>query len=113
MTQESHVNLERYGWNADCASAFAPYAADGLAPGQVIIQHRGAYVLAVDRAGRWAEMPGPTRTASSPPTARPAVGDWVVHDDDPDAERVKVSGILPRRSAFVRNAAGEVTTEQV
>ncbi len=107
------MNLERYGWNADWASAFAPYAADGLAPGRVIIQHRGAYVLAVDSGDRWAEMSGPMRNATSSPIDRPAVGDWVVHDGDPDAERVKVSGILPRRSAFVRNAAGEVTTEQV
>ena len=43
------MNLERYGWDAEWASAFEPYAAAGLEPGRVIIQHRGAYVLAVDR----------------------------------------------------------------
>ena len=107
------MNLERYGWNADWASAFAPFAAEGLEPGRVIIQHRGAYVLAIDSGDRWAEMTGPMRNATRSAIDRPAVGDWVAHDADASADRVKVSAILPRRSAFVRNAAGEVTTEQV
>ena len=107
------MNLERYGWDAEWASAFEPYAAAGLDPGRVIIQHRGAYVLAVTGGDRWAEMTGAMRKATSSPIDRPAVGDWVVHDGDPTSERVQVSALLPRRSAFVRNAAGEVTTEQV
>ena len=107
------MNLERYGWDADWASAFEPYAAAGLEPGRVIIQHRGAYVLAVTGGDRWAEMTGAMRKATNSPIDRPAVGDWVAHDGDPNSERVQVSAMLPRRSAFVRNAAGEVTTEQV
>jgi ribosome biogenesis GTPase / thiamine phosphate phosphatase len=107
------VNLERYGWTADWASAFEPFAAAGLEPGRVIIQHRGAYVLAVESGDRWSEMSGALRKTAASAIDRPAVGDWVAHDGDPDAERVQISALLPRRSAFIRNAAGEVTTEQV
>ncbi len=113
MTQESFVNLERYGWDAEWASAFEPHRAAGLEPGRVIIMHRGAYVLAVQAGDRWAEMSGALRRAAASSLDRPAVGDWVVHDGDQVADRVQVSAILPRRSAFVRHAAGEITTEQV
>ena len=77
------MNLERYGWTADWASAFEPFAAAGLEPGRVIIQHRGAYVLAVESGDRWSEMSGALRKTAASAIDRPAVGDWVAHDGDP------------------------------
>jgi ribosome biogenesis GTPase len=43
----------------------------------------------------------------------PAVGDWVALRRRPDHDKGSIIAILPRRSAFSRRAAGNVTGEQV
>ena len=37
--------LEDLGWTDQLTTQFEPYAAAGLAPARVAVQHRGAYVL--------------------------------------------------------------------
>ena len=42
-------DLETLGWDGEWAAAFAAQAAEGLVPGRVAVQHRGAYdVLTAD-----------------------------------------------------------------
>jgi ribosome biogenesis GTPase / thiamine phosphate phosphatase len=112
MTQESELTLEQLGWAPDHAEAFKEHAAAGLAAGRVAIEHRGAYVLRGD-GEVWAELSGRLRRATSTPVDRPAVGDWVVYEHTQGAPRARIHAVLPRRSAFVRRAAGKLEAEQV
>jgi ribosome biogenesis GTPase / thiamine phosphate phosphatase len=67
------------------------------------VQHRGVYVLATAEGEVEARITGRLRFDGD----LPAVGDWVAH-----AEGL-IHGVLPRRTAFVRRAAGNETVEQV
>jgi ribosome biogenesis GTPase len=111
MTQESQLTIEQLGWAPDHAEAFEEYAAAGMHAGRVAIEHRGAFVLRGDQEV-WAELSGRLRRTASTPIDRPAVGDWVAYVSD-GSPRVRIQAVLPRRSAFVRRAAGDQEVEQV
>lgn len=106
------ATLEALGWDAGRAEELAPYAAEGLLPGRVGVQHRGGYVLFV---------PGGELRADAAPRLRreglPAVGDWVAYEQRPEGTGL-VRAILPRRTAFTRarrdlGSPGAAATEQV
>jgi ribosome biogenesis GTPase / thiamine phosphate phosphatase len=88
-------SLEALGWSEFFADAFAPYEPEGLIPGRVSVQERGAVVLF---------------TANGPVQARghAVTGDWVAFDPD----RGAVGAVLPRRTRFARKEPW-LTEEQV
>lgn len=103
------IPLESWGWDSDWAERLAALAPEGGEPARVVSRERD----------RWT-----VQTASGPVTARlarrsaagpaPAVGDWVVvARDRTDPGSARLSAVLPRRSAFVRAAAGGGTEPQV
>lgn len=107
------MSLEALGWNKDYAQAFSAEATPGAVPGRVALHHRGGYeiwtadgVLAADISGRF-------RHRLHEPSDAPAVGDWVAVEPVPGEDRGVIHSILPRRSKFSRNAAGEATQEQL
>jgi len=104
--------LAQLGWNPAFEEQFTPYAADGLEPARVAVEHRDAYVVYTARGERPAELSGRLRHAASGRGDLPAVGDWVaVTATDP----VLVQAVLPRRTKFSRTAANDhgQTIEQV
>lgn len=101
--------LDALGWDAGHAAAFAPFAARGLVPGRVIAQHRGGYAVSTAEGDLLADSP---RSVRSDRLRRPAVGDWVAAELRADG-KATVRAVLPRRSAFIRKAAGEGLREQV
>jgi ribosome biogenesis GTPase len=91
-------DLRLLGWN-DELQAVLPGAA---VPGRVARVDRGAAeVVAAD--GRHQARYGSRvrRAAASDPVALPCVGDWVALDRL-DEGRYELTGVLPRRTAFVR-----------
>jgi ribosome biogenesis GTPase / thiamine phosphate phosphatase len=104
--------LERLGWTPAFEDQFAPYAADGLEPARVAVEHRGAYRLYTARGERPAELSGRLRHAAVDRSDLPAVGDWVAVDG---LETARVHAVLPRRTKFSRMAANDhgQTIEQV
>jgi ribosome biogenesis GTPase / thiamine phosphate phosphatase len=88
-------SLEALGWSSFFADAFAPYEPEGLLPGRVAVQERGAVVLF---------------TTSGPLTARghAVTGDWVAFDE----QRGDIRAVLPRRTRFARKEPW-LTEEQV
>jgi len=97
--------LESWGWNDVWAAAFAPLAAEGRSPARVIAQHRGAWLLA-GADGEWsASLTGRLRHEAAMGDL-PAVGDWVGCVRSEDGGAARIDAVLPRRSAFVRRAAG-------
>ena len=104
--------LDSLGWTPAHEDQFAPYAADGLEPARVAVEHRDAYVVYTARGERPAELSGRLRHAAAERGDLPAVGDWVaVTATDP----ALVQAVLPRRTKFSRLAANDhgQTIEQV
>lgn len=109
----SEQALEELGWSPFFAEAWADLAPEGWIPGRVVLAH--TRVLRLRGAeGEWqAEMSGRLRHMSRRPEDRPAVGDWVALSSPPGPGLALVHAVLPRRTAFVRRAAGDVAVQQV
>jgi ribosome biogenesis GTPase / thiamine phosphate phosphatase len=107
---ETHASLA-LGWDPGWADTFQPYAAQGHRPARVIAVHKETAIVRDGGSGsdRSATVSGRFRYDALAPSDYPAVGDWVALEptrpetgpDDP----VIIAAVLPRRSAFVRNAA--------
>src|SRR5688572_13271751 len=108
----SALPLARLGWSADLERAFTAIDAPGLAPARVIAEHRGGYTLAGALGERPAVLAGRLRHETASSEELPAVGDWVAATMPADGTAT-VRAVLPRRSAFLRKAAGETTRAQV
>jgi ribosome biogenesis GTPase / thiamine phosphate phosphatase len=91
--------LEALGWNEFFAEAFAPYDLQGLLPGRVAVQERGAVVLF-------------TAGGSLHASGHAVAGDWVAVQPLAGEERGVVRAVLPRRTRFARKE-GWLTEEQV
>jgi len=107
------LELEKLGWTSSLEEAFVAFASAGLVPGRVAAAHTHLYRV-LTRAGDWlAEVTGRLRHEARGPEDFPAVGDWVALKPRPGEERAQVHAVLPRKSAFVRKAAGSTTEPQV
>ena len=105
--------LSRLGWNSRLDEAFAPYAAEGLVPGRVALEHTHIYRVMTEAGESLARVSGRLRHHASTRAEFPAVGDWVAlappeHGGDP-----RIVAVLPRHSRFSRRAAGDSIEEQV
>ncbi len=108
---QDNVALEALGWNSHFASAFTPYAEQGLIAARVAVQHRNAWLLYTAQGEHKAVLPGRLRRDSRA-VDLPAVGDWVAAEPASSGPFV-IRAVLPRRSEFTRKAAGRATVEQV
>ena len=98
-------SLKSWGWDDRWAALFVPLAAEGRSPARVIAQHRGAWLLAGEY-GEWsASLTGRLRH-SAREGELPAVGDWVACVRPTGGGPERIDAVLPRRSAFLRRAAG-------
>lgn len=106
------MNLTDFGWNDHFASLFEPYRSTGLTPARVIRQHRERCVLMMERGEVTGEVSGRFRHLAADRSEYPTTGDWVAAE--PSGENLAViHAVLPRRSAFTRKVAGELTEPQV
>lgn len=92
-------SMEALGWNQFFAEAFAPYEPEGLIPGRVAVQERGAVVLF-------------TTAGTLSAGGHAVTGDWVAAEKLPGEERAIVRAVLPRRTRFARKEPW-LTEEQV
>jgi len=104
--------LNTYGCSEALQQQFQTYAACGLAPGRVIVQQRGLYVLATETGDVTARLSG-RFVHEADAGMHPVAGDWVAADIRPDEASATIQYVLPRRSAFVRKAAGGGHTAQI
>lgn len=104
--------IQHYGWSGHWSRAFASYQASGHGPARVIAQHRGLYVVASEAGEGPARLSGHLRHQASE-ADYPAVGDWVAVRHSPDGAEAIIHAVLPRRTAFVRKAAGKAQHPQV
>jgi len=120
------ATLQAIGWPlADDGLPSEPAWREALAlrpharPARVIEQHRSGYIVS-DGPGRgfsaesrpeWLR-PATYRKGASAPEERPAVGDWVLIEGSSE-KNAKIVGLLPRRTAIKRAAAGEHYKQQL
>jgi len=77
-------------------------------------EHCGAYTVITEAGERSAEVSGLFRHTVQARSDFPAVGDWVVLKQVPDARSTCViHAVLPRLSTFIRKGSGRTPEEQV
>jgi ribosome biogenesis GTPase len=107
------MKLEMLGYSSFHQESFSGVSGDGLVPGRVTSGHTHVYRVCTEE-GEWlAEVSGRLRYGAGGPQDFPAVGDWVAVITRPAEGRASIHFVLPRRSAFVRRAAGERDQPQV
>ena len=96
--------LTSYGWSEKLRNDFAPYAAEGLAPARILIQHRGGYRL-ITEAGETDGLASGRLLRTTSEADRPATGDWVAGEVRPhggEGGQFLVQHLLPRTTAFIK-----------
>lgn len=97
--------IQEFGWSQALGQSFAPYAARGLVPGRVAVQHRGSYIAVTDYGELTVQVSGRlTHTAAG--GDQPAVGDWVAIAARPAEGAGTIHAVLHRRTVFSRKMAG-------
>lgn len=80
---------------------------------RVISQERGFYRISDGIEEKLAEVSGKYRYQVSTPSDYPAVGDYVVALWPEDSSNAVIESLFPRKSVFIRKAAGSDSREQV
>jgi ribosome biogenesis GTPase len=106
------ARLRTLGWDDAFATAFEPFAARGLQPARVALEHQHIYRVYDADGDCLARVRGRMRHQADARQAFPAVGDWVAIQRRPDGDAA-IEAVLPRRSRFSRKVAGHLTQEQV
>ncbi|HET8651888.1 MAG TPA: ribosome small subunit-dependent GTPase A [Gaiellaceae bacterium] len=99
-----YARLAQLGWNDELAAEFQSH--DGLVPGRVAVQHRGAWEVATETDDVLVEITGRLRHAASPGEL-PVVGDWV------GLRAGQIDVVVPRSSKFSRKTPFTEVAEQV
>lgn len=104
--------IQDYGWRDALQHDFEPYAAEGLVPGRVILQHRGRYRLATPLGELDAELSG-RFVHEARGGDYPTAGDWTACAPREAEHAATIHHRLPRSSVFLRRAAGPKLDAQV
>ncbi len=109
------VNMAAYGLIERFAALAQEYRNnnDNYIAGRVLSQEKGLYRLISEEGELLAEVSGRFRHNAESASDFPAVGDFVMAELSPYEGHAAIQDILPRKSAFIRKAAGTGNTEQV
>jgi ribosome biogenesis GTPase len=102
------MKLEELGWREPFVSAFKELAMEGALPGRVVWRSVNHYRVQGESGEVTAKATGKIRDSDTP-----VVGDWVVFRPLGDGRSAVILAVLPRKSAFSRNAAGKTVDQQV
>lgn len=102
------MNIEDLGWQQPFINAFNDLDIEGVFPGRVVWRSVNRYRVQGESGEFAAEATGKLRDSDPP-----VVGDWVAFRPLEDGVSALILAVLPRRSAFSRNAAGKALDRQV
>lgn len=106
------IHMADYGLTGPFA-ALAHSCPLGRQAARIISQEKGFYHIVCENGERLASVSGKLLHGAASALDLPAVGDFVWTDADDTSNPAVIHGILPRKSVFVRKAAGAACTEQV
>ncbi len=111
------MSLSSLGWDNFFSGHFAPFSStpDGFVPARVALEHKHAYELLAASGELSAECTGKLLHDAASRADLPAVGDWVVVRVRPGESHAGIHAVLPRKTKFSRQSAGEArhATEQI
>jgi ribosome biogenesis GTPase len=108
------MTLTELGWDDEFAAAYETWRSkEHVRPGRVTIEFNQIFRLYTEDGEIDAVTAGRLKHRARGRAELPAVGDWVALRKRPEEDRGVILAVLPRRSAFTRRAAGDVTGEQV
>ena len=84
-----------------------------LTVSRVLSQEKGVYRLISSQGEKWVEISGRFHYDVQAKSDYPAVGDFVMVDWNRSGANAVIHCVLPRKSSFIRKAAGEKNEEQV
>jgi ribosome biogenesis GTPase len=100
------------GWTPALTQAFAPFGAEGLDAARVAVEHQHLYGLYTPHGELLADVSGHLRHHARSRLDFPVAGDWVAIRSRVGEGRATIQAMLPRKSLFARQAAGDETEEQ-
>lgn len=111
------MTLSSLGWDDFFSRHFAPFDStpDGFVPARVALEHKHAYELLSASGELTAECTGKLLHGATSRADLPAVGDWVVVRIRPGESQADIHAVLPRKTKFSRQSAGEArhASEQI
>lgn len=107
----NQINMTTLGLSSRFAALIKEYG--DLTVGRILSQEKGLYRVISEQGEQFAETAGKLRYESQSVSDFPAVGDFVMMDSGQISDRAIIHHILPRKSVFIRKAAGTAYKEQV
>jgi len=101
------------GWSPRLQTEWETCAPEGTIPGRVVRAERERYTVVTALGDVAASLGGRLRHTATGPLDLPSVGDWVAFSQEVDGAEGVIRAVLPRRSVFLRKAAGSGQRAQV
>lgn len=105
------VNMSDYGLSGRFVALAKEH--EELTAARIISQEKGLYRIVSPIGEQFAEVSGKLRYNALSPSDFPAVGDFVMIDSISPDDHAVIHTVLPRKSVFLRKAAGTCNEEQV
>ncbi|MBE9115318.1 ribosome small subunit-dependent GTPase A [Lusitaniella coriacea LEGE 07157] len=107
------MNLEQLGWNEFFEPYYTPEADSERIVGRIACATSQTYLTYTPQGNYWAITTGRMRYLARNSADLPAVGDWVILKPTGGEQQGIIEEVLPRKSKFSRQAAGEIVQEQI
>ena len=107
----NEIIMRQYGLSETVEKSAECFA--DLTVSRVISQEKGLYRLVSSYGEKWGEVSGRFLYAIQTKSEYPAVGDFVMADWNKSGGNAVIHHVLPRKSCFIRKAAGEKNEEQI
>ena len=107
----NEIDMKQYGLSEEFEKTVDHF--DNLTVSRVLSQEKGMYRLISSQGEKWGEVSGRFHYNVQAKSEYPAVGDFVMADWNESGGNAVIHHVLPRKSSFVRKAAGEKNEEQV
>ena len=106
-----NVNMAAYGLQKQHA-AYIQARGENYTAARILSQEKGAYRIISEAGEQSAAVSGRFMHGAKSASDFPAVGDFVVIGSEFPQDRAVIHDVLPRKSVFIRKAAGTGCTEQ-
>ena len=105
------INIKKYGFSESFSNGILQD--NQLTPAHILSQEKGFYRIISDKGKKLAEVSGKFQFQTTVSSDYPAVGDFVLVNWNESGNSAIIESLLPRKSAFIRKAAGGSQQEQV
>ena len=108
---KNEITMRQYGLSEAVEKSAERFA--DLTVSRVLSQEKGIYRLVSSQGEKWGEISGRFHYDVQAKSEYPAVGDFVMVDWNKSGGNAVIRHVLPRKSCFIRKAAGVKNEEQV